>query len=120
MGRRAAGVQASGLWARARPGLGGGKRGAAAGGSERGRPAEQVLAEGVEQETMGGDPTGECEHGDGALEEARRRGGRAKGGERGAKRFGVRAEAAHPGLAALIGRVAGERGGQGKSAEAGG
>jgi len=62
-----------------------------------------VAAHAGKQKAVSGDPAGGFEHGQGAVEEigsGRRLGQR---GQRGAQRFGLRAEAANPELAALVG-----------------
>ena len=66
-------------------------------------PAQKVLAEVGEQEAVSGNPACRFEHGEGAMNETGRGGGLGYGGEGGAQRFGLGAEAAEPELAALIG-----------------
>jgi len=61
-----------------------------------------VLAEAGEQEAVSGDPAGRFEHGQGAMNETGRGGGLGHGGEGGAQRLGLSAEAAQPELAPLI------------------
>ena len=86
--------------------------GATAVGSQRTRPAQQVLADTGEQEAVGADPAGGFEHGERAMNEVGRGGGLGQGGQRGAQGCGLRAEAAHPELAALVGRRWRQRGGE--------
>ena len=66
----------------------------AAGGSERRRPAQQMLAEIAEQEAMGADPAGRFEHGEGAVREVGRGGGGDQSGQRGTESLSARAKAA--------------------------
>ena len=76
---------------------------AAAVGSQTAGPAEQMAAHAGEQEAVSGDPAGGFEHGQGAVDEAGSGGGFGQRSQRGAQCFGLRAEAANPELAALIG-----------------
>ena len=82
---------------------GGGECGAAAVGSQTARPAQQVAAHAGKQEAVSGDPAGGFEHGQGAVDEVGRGSGLGQRGQRGAQRFGLRAKAANPELAALVG-----------------
>src|SRR5579864_536606 len=79
------------------------EREALASGSERRRPAQQVLAEVGEEEAMTRDPPTGLEHGECSINEVGRGRGLGDGGQRGAEGFGLQAEAAEPELAALIG-----------------
>ena len=92
----------NGVCLRFRPRSGGGERGAPAVWSEASGPAQQVLPEVAEQEAVRWDPAGGVEHAHGAVNEVLRGGGLGDCGQRGAQRFGLRAEAAEPELAALI------------------
>ena len=84
-------------------GAGGGECGAAAVGSQTRGPAQQVAAHAGKQEAVSGDPAGGFEHGQGAVDEVGRGSGCGQRGQRGAQRFGLRAKAANPELAALVG-----------------
>ena len=91
------------MWGRSGGRGGGGECGAAAVGSQTAGPAQQVAAHAGEQEAVSGDPAGGFEHGQGAVDEVGRGSGLGQRGQRGAQRFGLRAEAANPELAALVG-----------------
>ena len=67
------------------------------------RPAQQVAAHAGEQEAVSGDPAGGLEHGQGAVDEVGRGSRLGQRGQSHAQRFGLRAEAADPELAALVG-----------------
>jgi hypothetical protein len=68
---------------------GGGECGAAAVGNQPTRPAQQVLAEAVEQEAVGGDPAGGFEPGERAMNEVGRGCGLGQGGQRGGESLGL-------------------------------
>ena len=66
-------------------------------------PAQHVAAHASKQKAVSGDPTGGFQHCQGAVDEVGRGRGLGQRGQRGAQRFGLRAEAANPELAALVG-----------------
>src|SRR6059036_889094 len=101
--RKAARFHANGVWGGSGGRAGGGECGAAAIGSQTAGPAQQVAAHAGKQEAVSGDPAGGFQHGQGAVDEVGRGGGLGQRGQRGAQRFGLRAEAANPELAALVG-----------------
>ena len=61
------------------------------------------MRRGGRREAVSGDPAGGLEHGQGAVDEVGRERGVGQRGQRGAQSFGLRAEAADPELAALVG-----------------
>src|SRR6202171_2680400 len=109
--RKAARFHANGVWGGSGGRVGGGECGGVAVGSETAGPAQQVAAQAGKQEAVRGDPAGGFQHGQGAVDEVGRGSGYGQGGQRGAQRFGLRAKAANPELAALVGRR--RRGGSG-------
>jgi len=84
--------------------------GAAATGSKRTRPAQQVAAQAGKQEAVSGDPAGRFQHGESTMHKVWRGCGFGQRGQRGAQGFGLRAKAAKPELAALVGRRGRQRG----------
>ena len=82
---------------------GGEECGTAAVGSQTARPAQQVAAHAGKQEAMSGDPSGGLEHGESAMDEVGCGSRLSQCGQCGAQRLGLRAEAANPELAALVG-----------------
>ena len=105
--RKASRFHANGVWGGSGGRRGGGECGAAAVGSQTARPAQQVAAHAGKQEAMSGDPADGFEHGQGAGDEVGRGSGLGQRGQCGAQRFGLRAKAANPELAALVGHGGG-------------
>ena len=100
-------VHTNGVWAGSAGVAAGAECGALAVGSQRLRPAEQVIAELSEQEAMRADPAAfnRVEHAQRAKLEVFGFDGRGHRGQRGAQAFGVPAKTAQPVLTSLIGRL---------------
>src|SRR6266568_8193152 len=101
--RKASRFHANDVWGGSGGRAGGGECGAAAIGSQTAGPAQQVAAHAGKQEAVSSDPAGGFEHGQGAVDEVGSGSGFGQRGQRHAQRFGLRAEAANPELAALVG-----------------
>src|SRR6266849_6957902 len=101
--RKASRFHANGVWGGSGGRAGGGECGAAAIGSQTAGPAQQVAAHAGKQEAVSSDPAGGFEHSQGAVDEVGRGSGLGQRGQGHAQRFGLRAEAANPELAALVG-----------------